>query len=141
MVTGGEAEDAAGDGRPSLTLVAVVGLLLLGVASGVLAGLLGVGGGVIIVPVLTLVFGLPLVLAKGTSLADIVPTAIVGTLRNRSAGLTAIRPGLVVGLAGVTSAFAASKLSLGLDPDLSAALFAVLLLVVAVRLVVQARQG
>jgi uncharacterized membrane protein YfcA len=99
-----------------------------------------VGGGVIIVPVLTLVFGLPLVLAKGTSLAVIVPTAVLGTFRNRASGLTAIRPGIVVGLAGVASALLASQLSLGLDPELSAALFAALLLVVAVRLVLQARQ-
>lgn len=138
MVT---ADDVGGDGRGSLTIGALAGLVLLGVASGVLAGLLGVGGGVIIVPVLTLVFGLPLVLAKGTSLAVIVPTAIVGTLRNRAAGLTAIRPGLVVGAAGVVSAAVASQLSLGLDPELSAALFAALLLVVAIRLVRQARPG
>lgn len=136
LVTGG---DVDGDGRAALTLATVVGLLLLGLASGVLAGLLGVGGGVIIVPVLTLVFGLPLVLAKGTSLAVIVPTAIFGTIRNRASGLTALKPGLAVGLAGVVSAALASQLSLGLDPELSAALFAALLLVVAVRLVLQAR--
>ncbi len=137
LVAGG---DVDGDGRAALTLGAVAGLLLLGLASGVLAGLLGVGGGVIIVPALTLVFGLPLVLAKGTSLAVIVPTAVFGTIRNRASGLTALRPGLAVGLAGVVSAALASQLSLGLDPELSAALFAVLLLAVAVRLVLQARQ-
>ena len=75
-------------------------------ATGVLAGLLGVGGGIVIVPVLTIAFGVPLVLAKGTSLLVIIPTAVVGTIRNRSAGLTALRPGLVGGGAGVVSAAA-----------------------------------
>lgn len=138
MVTGGEADGA---GRVDLGPAAIVGMVALGLAAGILAGLFGVGGGVIIVPVLTLVFGLPLVLAKGTSLAVIIPTALMGTLRNRRSGLTALRPGLVVGLAGVASAVAASRLSLGLDPEVSAALFAVLLVGVAVRLAATARRA
>ena len=138
LVTGGEGDGA---GRADLGPTVVVGLIALGLAAGILAGLFGVGGGIVIVPVLTIVLGLPLVLAKGTSLAVIIPTAMAGTLRNRRAGLTALRPGIVVGLAGVASAVAASQLSLGLDPDLSAALFAVLLVVVAVRLAVTARAG
>ena len=115
-------------------------LVLIGLVAGLFSALFGVGGGIVIVPVLTIVFGLPLVLAKGTSLAVIIPTAVAGTLRNRRTGLTALRPGVVVGLAGVASAVAASQLSLGLDPDLSAALFAVLLVVVAVRLAATARR-
>lgn len=138
LVAGG---DGDGTGRTDLTLAVAAGLVLLGAAAGVLAGLFGVGGGVIIVPVLTIVFGLPLVLAKGTSLAVILPTALMGTLRNRTSGLTALRPGVVVGLAGVVSAFAASQVSLGLDPHLSALLFAALLLVVAARLGWTARRS
>jgi len=136
LVTGAEGDGA---GRTDLGPAAIVGLVALGLAAGILAGLFGVGGGIIIVPVLTIAFGLPLVLAKGTSLAIIIPTAVVGTLRNRRTGLTALRPGLVIGLAGATSALAASQLSLDLDPELSALLFAVLLVVVAVRLAVTAR--
>ena len=83
--------------------------------------------------------GLPLALAKGTSLLVIVPTAVVGTLRNRASGLTEVRAGVVVGTAGIVSAFLASRLSLTLDPRLSAGLFAALLVVVAARLVVTAR--
>jgi uncharacterized membrane protein YfcA len=109
-------------------------LVLLGVASGILAGLLGVGGGIIIVPVLTLAFGVPHVVAKGTSLAVILPTAVIGTVRNRRSQLTALTPAAVVGLAGMTSAYAASKLSLELDPAVSQTLFAALLTLVAARL-------
>lgn len=136
LVTG---DDADGSGRADLSLGIVVGLVALGLAAGILAGLFGVGGGIIIVPALTIVFGLPLALAKGTSLAVIIPTAIMGTLRNRRTGLTALRPGAVVGLAGVVSAVVASQLSLDLDPELSASLFAALLVVVAVRLALSAR--
>ncbi|NLV55147.1 MAG: sulfite exporter TauE/SafE family protein [Acidimicrobiales bacterium] len=134
-----EGDGVDGDGRGGLTIAMAVGLVLLGLTSGVLAGLLGVGGGIVIVPVLTLLFGLPLALAKGTSLLVIVPTAVVGTLRNRASGLTEVRAGVVVGTAGIVSAFLASRLSLTLDPRLSAGLFAALLVVVAARLVVTAR--
>jgi len=136
LVGGG---DVDGAGRIDLGPAAIAGLVVLGLAAGILAGLFGVGGGIIIVPALTIVFGLPLVLAKGTSLAVIIPTGVVGTLRNRKAGLTALKPGLLVGLAGVASALAASQLSLDLDPDLSALLFAALLVVVAIRLGLTAR--
>jgi uncharacterized protein len=127
-------ESADGTGRPSLTLPMLAGLIVLGVASGVLAGLLGVGGGVIIVPALTLAFGVPHVLAKGTSLAVILPTAVVGTIGNRRSQLTALKPASVVGAAGIGSALIASRLSLGLDPTVSRALFASLLVIVAMRL-------
>lgn len=132
-------DDGEGAGRGHLTAAAVVALIALGFLAGVLAGLLGVGGGIIIVPALTVLFGLPLVVAKGSALAVILPTSIVGTLRNRSAGLTALRPAAAVGAGGVISAFLASRLSLGLDPRLSTLLFAALLGVVALRLALSAR--
>lgn len=127
-------DEGASAGRGDLTVAMVVGLLALGLASGVLAGLLGVGGGIIIVPVLTIGFAIPHVLAKGTSLAVILPTAILGTVRNRRSGFTALRPAAVVGMAGIASAYGASQLSLGLDPQVSRSLFAALLLVIAARL-------
>lgn len=127
-------DDSSGAGRSDLTLGMALALVALGLASGILAGLLGVGGGIIIVPVLTLVFGLPHVLAKGTSLAVILPTAVIGTARNRQSRLTALRPAAVVGLAGIGSAYVASRLSIGLDPGLSQTLFAGLVAVAAVRL-------
>jgi uncharacterized protein len=123
-----------GDGRAATSALVVVLWVLTGVASGVLAGLLGVGGGVLIVPVLAVAFGVPLVTAKGTSLVAIVPTAIMGTFRNARSGTTDLRVATVVGLSGVASGFAASKVSLGLDAGLASVLFAGLLALVAVRL-------
>ena len=127
-------EAGDGEGRADLSALGIAALVLLGLASGVLAGLLGVGGGILIVPALTIAFAIPLALAKGTSLAVIVPTGIVGTLRNRKAGLTALRPAAVVGVAGIASAAIASQISVDLDPQLSSQLFAGLLTLVAIRL-------
>lgn len=127
-------DDGDAAGRGDLTLGTALALVALGLASGVLAGLLGVGGGILIVPVLGLAFGVPHVVAKGTSLAVILPTALIGTARNRRSQLTALGPAATVGLAGMASAFVASKISIDLDPAVSRTLFAALLTAVALRL-------
>ena len=124
-----------GDGTIAVTLLSGTGFAVLGLAAGVLAGVMGVGGGIIMVPAFTVLFGMPIVLAKGTSLAVIVPGAILGTVRNRAQGTTDLRLGLVAGVAGVATAALASQISLGLDPDVASATFAGLLLLVVVRMV------
>lgn len=137
VTAAGLVTDTPPDAAPqALHALTGMGYVILGVGAGVLAGLMGVGGGVIIVPVLTIAFGLPLAIAKGTSLAVIVPTAIMGTQRNVRHGHTRLRPGLLVGAAGVASALVASQISLALDARVSSLSFAVLLLFVAVRLTV-----
>ena len=65
-----------------LTVITVIGLLVLGVVTGTLAGLLGVGGGIIVVPALMILFGTSDLIAKGTSLLMMIPTAVSGTIGN-----------------------------------------------------------
>lgn len=129
--------DAAGRGELDPALWA--GLLLIGVVTGTLAGMLGVGGGVVMVPAMILLVGIPAAVAKGTSLAVIIPTSLVATQRNLRNGNTVLPVAVVVGLAGVVSSFAASKISVGLDERTSNLLFAALLIVVAARMLVQQR--
>lgn len=133
----------AGDasGRSELDIGLVVGLLLVGVLSGTLAGMLGVGGGVVMVPAMIILAGIPAAVAKGTSLAVIIPTSLVATQRNLRKGNADLRVATVVGLAGVLSSFVASKISVGLDEQTSNVLFAALLTVVAVRMLLQQRQA
>lgn len=57
-------------------------LILLGLGVGVLSGLLGIGGGVVLVPVLTIVFGVKIHHAIGISLAAIIPTACSGLCKH-----------------------------------------------------------
>lgn len=126
-----------GDGRGELSVLLLLALVVVGLLTGALAGLLGVGGGVFMVPAMIILFGVPAAVAKGTSLAVIIPTSIVATqrnLRNRNADL---RTATVVGLAGIVSAYLASQISVGLDEALSNALFAALLAFVAVRMFVR----
>lgn len=127
-------------GRGELTLLLVLALLGVGLFSGVIAGLFGVGGGVVIVPALVILFSIPDPVAKGTSLVAILPTAFVGTARNVRYGNVDLRAAAAVGLSGVISAFLASKLAIRMDPRLSAVLFAALLVAVTVRLLMVERQ-
>ncbi|MGH9212755.1 MAG: sulfite exporter TauE/SafE family protein, partial [Acidimicrobiales bacterium] len=124
-------DHADAGGRGELDVGTIVGLLVLGVTSGALAGLLGVGGGIFMVPAMVVLFRVPPAVARGTSLAVIVPTSIMGTWRNRRNGNADLRIAGVVGLAGVVSAFVASQISVGMSETASNVLFALLLLVVA----------
>lgn len=125
-------------GRTELDVAMAIGLVVLGVLSGTLAGLLGVGGGIILVPGMVLLFSIPSAVAKGTSLAVIIPTALVATWRNLAAQNADLRAGAVVGLSGMVSSFLASKISIGLDERVSKALFAGLVVFTAVRLAITA---
>lgn len=124
-------------GRSQLDVAMVVGLVALGLLSGTLAGLLGVGGGVIMVPAMVILFSIPAAVAKGTSLLVIIPTSVVATRRNVRNGNAELTTAAAVGLAGVVSAFAASKISVGLDESTSNTLFAALLAAVAIRMYLQ----
>jgi hypothetical protein len=124
-------------GRAALSILSAIALVVAGFLTGVLAGLLGVGGGVVLVPAMVVGFGLPAVVAKGTSLAVIIPTSIMGTLRNRSNSNVDLRLAAVVGIAGVVSAYGASKISVGLGETTSNRMFAVLLAAVSFRMMWQ----
>ena len=129
----------SGTGRDNLDLAMALALIVVGVVTGILAGLLGVGGGIIMVPAMMMIFGIPPVIAKGTSLGVIIPTSIMGTWRNRTKKNVDFRAAAIVGIAGVLAAIAGGTLSARMSDTLSNVLFAVLLTIVAVRLLLQLR--
>jgi uncharacterized membrane protein YfcA len=121
-------------GRPDLTVGTALALVLVGVVAGTAAGLLGVGGGIIMVPAMVVFLGIPAAVAKGSSLAVIIPTAIVGTRSNVRKDNADLRIALLVGLSGVVSSFLGSQISVSLDEQFSNRLFAALLTFVAVKM-------
>jgi uncharacterized protein len=121
-------------GRPDLTVGLALALVAVGVVAGTLAGLLGVGGGIIMVPAMVLLVGIPAAVAKGSSLAVIIPTAIVGTQRNLQRRNADLRVAVIVGLSGMVSSFLGSQISVGLDERLSNRLFAALLVFVGLKM-------
>lgn len=131
----------ARDGALELTWALVPALLGLGLVTGVLSGLFGIGGGIVIVPVLIAVFGASDLVAKGTSLLVIIPTAITGTVSNVRSGMVDVRSGLAVGLAAAAASAVGASLAGLLSPRLSSILFGALLLVFAGQMVQRALRG
>jgi uncharacterized membrane protein YfcA len=106
----------------------------LGFVAGVLAGMFGVGGGLLFVPALVLVSGLTQLEAHATSLAAMVPAVIVGAWRQRRHGNVDLRIAAVVGLTSAGGVAGGTAIAKALPEDLLRKLFAVLLLVVAAQL-------
>ena len=125
--------------RGVLNLGTIAALIAIGVATGILAGLLGVGGGVVMVPAMMMLLHLPAAVAKGTSVAVIIPTSLMGTYRNRTKKNVDLRAAAIVGLGGIPSAIVGGWISARMSDSVSNVLFASLLLVVATRLVLQIR--
>jgi uncharacterized membrane protein YfcA len=71
--------------------------IVIGFAAGTVAGLMGVGGGILFVPALTLLLDQSQLRAESTSLLAIIPVAIVGTWRQYRFGNVRLRDGLVIG--------------------------------------------
>jgi hypothetical protein len=109
-------------------------LIAAGVASGALAGLLGVGGGVFMVPLLVLVAGLDQHEAAATSLCVIVPTALVASRVLAKRGIGDITRSLALGVVGALGAVGGVLLALALPEDTLRIIFAAFLAAVGLRL-------
>ena len=87
------------------------------------------------VPAMSVFFSELSVVAKGTSVAVIIPTSIMGTWRNWKADNVDLRVAAIVGLSGIISAIGGATVADHMSQDLSNILFASLVLVVAIRMV------
>ncbi|HMS36264.1 MAG TPA: sulfite exporter TauE/SafE family protein, partial [Arachnia sp.] len=129
------------DAELVITWVSGPGLLLVGLVTGILSGLLGVGGGVVVVPVLILAFGANDLVAKGTSLLMMIPTAISGTFGNIRRRNVDLRAAAFIGIGACLSTAAGAQLAQILDPKVATPLFAVFLTFIAVQLAFKARKA
>lgn len=121
-----------------MTQLIVVGLI--GVAGGLLAGMFGVGGGIIFVPALALVLGLTQLHAEASSLLAILPTALVGSWRQRRYGNVNVRVAAIVGAASIAGVQGGVQLAESLPESLLRRLFGILVLAIAVHIVWRIRR-
>ncbi len=109
----------------------ILGMILIGVVAGVAGGLFGIGGGVIIVPLLVLAFGFTQHKAQGTSLvALLAPVGLLGLMNYWKENNVDLAKGLWIALGFLGGAFFGSKIALGLDPNTMRKSFAIFLVVV-----------
>jgi len=114
--------------------VTIAVVIAIGLVGGLLAGVFGVGGGILFVPTLTLVLGLTQLHAEATSLLAILPTALVGTLRQRRYGNTDLRAAAWIGVASIVGVEIGVVVAEALPEDALRRGFGVLLLVVAAQI-------
>jgi uncharacterized membrane protein YfcA len=113
--------------------------LALGFAAGALSGMFGVGGGILFVPTLVLVFGLSQLSGQATSLAAMIPVVAVGAWRQHQQANVDWRAAAVVGLASAVGVAGGALLADALAEEVLRYLFAGLLVVVAGQLAWSAR--
>jgi uncharacterized protein len=116
-----------------VVLVAVA----LGVLAGVMAGLFGVGGGILFVPTLALALGLSQLEAGATSLAAILPAVAAGAWQQNRYGNVQWHGAAVIGLAAVVGVEAGVRVASALPEDVLRRLFALLLFGVAAHLAIR----
>ena len=116
--------------RRSLTLAAI------GTLAGLFSGLFGVGGGVVIVPLLVLWLGFDERLATGTSLAAIVVTAVAATAVHATYGNVHLREGVLVGVPAVAGVLIGTELQQRISTKAISLAFAALLAGVGVDLLI-----
>jgi uncharacterized protein len=116
-----------------MSTTTIILAVCLGLVAGVMSGLLGVGGGLLFVPLLV-ALGLGQVEAAATSLLAIIPTAAVGAYRQSRYGNLRVRPALVIGVASVVGVEVGVRIATSVPEHLLRRLFGVLLIAVAVQL-------
>lgn len=104
-----------------------IGYVLAGVAMGFLSSFLGVGGGVVVIPMLVALFGFGQQLAAGTSLVVMIPITLFGAWRLTRSGFTDWGQGLRIGASSSLAAIAGASLALATDAALVQVGFAALL--------------
>ncbi|MGB4779563.1 sulfite exporter TauE/SafE family protein [Microbacterium sp.] len=118
-----------------------LGLIVLGLAVGILSKLLGVGGGIIIVPALLLIFGVSDLLARATSLIAMVPTAVAGTIDSVRSGKADFVGAALLACGAILTPPLGAWLAQAVDPFTGNVLFAIFLAAIAVQLTVRGLKG
>ena len=108
--------------------------ILSGLFVGIASGILGVGGGVFLVPIMTIGFGIKQHVAQGTSLAAIIPTSVVGAATHARGGSLNHRAAAWIGSGSVVGAIAGALLAIHIPREWLARAFGLVLLYAAYRM-------
>lgn len=115
-----------------MTLNTILSLMLIGILAGILSGLVGVGGGIVMVPLLILFFGYSQHQAQGTSLAVLaVPVTLLAAYNYHKQGHLDWKYAAVIAVFFILGGFIGSKIAISLDQKMLKKVFGVILLFVA----------
>ncbi|MEA1960793.1 MAG: sulfite exporter TauE/SafE family protein [Bacillota bacterium] len=124
-------DQGQGNSEETVSSEPVVGLLLLGMVTGTLTGMLGIGGGFIMVPGMMWLFGASAHVAVGSTLLAMLPIATVGAIIKLSQGFVFPMAGLILGIGTAVGAQLGVKVSRYLSPTMLRILFSILFIILA----------
>lgn len=118
-----------------MSVTMLIFLIIIGVVTGFMAGLLGIGGAIIMIPALVFLLGLTQQGAQGTSLAVMLPpVGILAAYNYYKAGNVNITFAIILAVFFIVGSYFGSKLALNLPQSLLKKIFGILLLVIAIRM-------
>ncbi|MFN5439731.1 MAG: sulfite exporter TauE/SafE family protein [Bacteroidota bacterium] len=119
----------------------IVYLILIGIAAGFLGGMVGIGGGVIIVPALVLLLGITQHNAQGISLAMMLfPVGILGVINYYKKGYVDFKYAGLIAAGFLLGSYLGSKFSLSLPQDTVKKIFAIVMIILAVRMLLTGKK-
>ena len=137
MKSKSQLQDITNNKRP-MSIQIILSLILIGILAGILSGLVGVGGGVIMVPLLVLLLGFSQHQAQGTSLAVlVVPVTAVAVYSYYKEGYIDWRYAAIIAVFFVIGGYFGSKIAIGLDQRMLKKIFGVILLLIAGKILLE----
>jgi uncharacterized membrane protein YfcA len=118
----------------------ILAIFISGLVAGFFGSLVGLGGGVIMVPLLNLIFGLPIKTAVATSLVAICATSIGGTARYLKSNLVDYRMGLFLETTTIVGAIAGGLVALVIKPQILSVAFAIILIYTSVNMLTKLKR-
>jgi len=119
-----------------MNLTQLLILIIVGILSGMLAGIFGVGGAIIVIPALVFILGLSQHDAQGTSLAFMIPpVGILATWNYWKAGHVNWKMALVLSLTFIVGAYLGSIFSINISDKILRRMFGVLLIIIAIKMI------
>ena len=116
-------------------MTAIIGLIVLGLVAGALSGLIGIGGGVIIVPALVFIFGLSQKIAQGTTIALMVPpVGILAAWSYYQKGFVDVRIAALVCIGFVIGGFIGAECATVIPPLMLEKIFGGVMLIIALKM-------
>lgn len=118
-----------------MSLLIIAGLLILGIMAGFFSGLIGIGGGVIIVPALIILFGFSQHTAQGTTLALLIPPiGILAVTEYYKKGYVDTKAAIIICLGFIIGGYLGGKYSTGLPEQLLRRIFSIVIIIIGIRM-------
>lgn len=110
-------------------------LILIGLITGVMSGFLGIGGAVVVVPALVIIFGFSQHMAQGTSLVFLLaPIGIFGVINYYKAGYVNIKFAIIIAIAFMIGAYFGSKIAINVSENILKKVFAIFIILIGIKL-------